>query len=342
MSETWAERTATRVLNSIPGYAGYRDKESRRDADRAVRDRLAAELANRADRIERTAAHLSDARRLSEVGPVNAFAGAARHQRDRIVTASYGYGGLFSDRNIDARVLDQIRLFDESLFAGLEQIDTAIARLEQALSSGGDLQTAAVSGQRVIDDLGARFDQRNAVIDTATRASADQMENVLAVLRSPEEQEAASASPAAFELQDRDTLSVLGDNFVVDARIDVEAAEESFRVFRVDVAPERWLFVPKQPGTSFALLTTSAEPNDAGPSPAIGDGSYAVESSGQGTGDMAGAGGQSGRQPVSYTLLRGSLEPAKRAVVLRWGAEQLLLTGNDVNPNDVELFGKPG
>jgi hypothetical protein len=341
MTETWAERTANRVLNAIPGYAGYKDKESRRDADRVVRDRLASELASRADRVERVATQLAEQRRIGDVGPVNRFAAAIRLLRDRINTASYGYGGLFGNRDVDASVLDQIKLFDESLFAGLEAIDSATTQLEQAVSSGGDLSAAGAAGESAVAQASTRFDQRKQIIESAIPASPEQMSGVLAVLETPEQRREAASPPPAFELHDRDALAVQGDNFVVDARVDVEATSGSFRVFRLDVAPEKWLFVPKTRGGSFALLTPATGSYSPGPPPSIDGEAYAIETTGHGNGELIGAGGQSGRRPVAYTLLRGEGESSNRALVLQWGAEQQLLTGTAVHPDDVEIFGKP-
>src|SRR5829696_7885363 len=130
MTEARAEQTLNRVLNKVPGYSGYRDKENRRDADRLVRDRLVAELAQRAERVERVAQRAADERRIRDVGPLNDVAGAIRHLANRINTATYGYGGLFGNKDVDAAVLDQIRLFDEALFGGLEAIDSALPGLQ--------------------------------------------------------------------------------------------------------------------------------------------------------------------------------------------------------------------
>lgn len=339
MTETHAERTIQRILNAIPGYSGYREKESRRDADRAVRDRLVAELSQRAERVERVAQRLADERRIRDVGAVNAYAEAIRQLANRINTATYGYGGLFGNRDVDAAVLDQIRLFDESLFAGLEEIDGGISDLEAA--AGDVIAAAADAGQRSVDALTARFELRERVVESARPASPEEMSGVLAVLQTPEERAAAQAPPAAYDLHDRDALAVLGDNFVVDARIDIESAAGNFRLFRVDVAPERWLYVSRQRGADHAMLERSHATYAVAPSPTIGNEAFAIDASGTGSGEVIGAGGQTGRRPVAYTLLRGTSETNRRAVVLQWGAEQQIFVGNQVHPDDVEVFGKP-
>src|SRR5215212_4414081 len=100
------------LLQSVPGYRGYKSKEERRDSDRRVRERVATAFAGQAERV---ASDLANQRRLRDIGPVDEFAQTVRHLIDRISTASYGYGGLFSDRNVDEHALDQLRLFDEAL-----------------------------------------------------------------------------------------------------------------------------------------------------------------------------------------------------------------------------------
>jgi len=341
MDETWAEQKRTGFLNSLPGYSGYRDKENRRDADKAVRNRLVDELATRAKRVESIATSLANQRRISEVGPVNDLATEIRYLRDRINTASYGYGGLFSNRDINAAVLDQIRLFDESLFASLDRIDAALSAIDLSVSSGGDIAATAAAAKATLNEANGRFDLRSRVVESAAPASPEEMSSALDVLKTPEERKAAASPPAAYELHDRDAIAVLGDNYVVDARIDIEASSGFFRIFRIDVAPDRWLLVPKVRDQPFATLIASKDAYSPAATPTIGDSTFLVEASGHGSGDLVGVGGQTGRLPLAYTLLRGESEPSKRAVVLQWGTEQQILVGNEVHPDDIEIFGKP-
>lgn len=340
MSDSGNRRTASRFLDKIPGYSGYRDKENRRDADRAVRDRLTAELTTRAERVERVAAQLADQRRLHDVSAVNQIATAIRHFADRVNTASYGYGGLFGQRDVNAAVLDQIRLFDESVFASLKQLDSTITALEAATGATGDLSAASKQAQDVLNTLGEHWDLRASVAETGSPATEAQMSTVLAVLQTPQEIEAAKSPAPTYELHDRDALAVQGDNYVVDARIDIETASAIFRIFRVDVAPDKWLLAPKKRGEMLALLTMTSDPYATLPKPTIGGEEFAVESSGTGSGDVVGAGGQTERRPLAYTLLRGVADSSTRAVVLQWGSEQQVLVGKDVHPDDVEIFGK--
>jgi hypothetical protein len=67
---------------------------------------------------------------------------------------------------------------------------------------------------------------------------------------------------------------------------------------------------------------------------------YLAEATGTAAGEAAGPSGSSGRRAVTYTVFRGAENPLERAVVLDWGDEQLVLTGSEVHPDDVAIYGR--
>lgn len=328
------ERRVGALLDRVPGYRGYRAKEDRRDVDRRVRDHLATAYGAQADRIERVARELATQRRLAEIGPVDEFARTLRHFVDRVRTATYGYGGLMGDRDVDGAALDQLRLFDEGLLSGVDELVKPIGDLEAGLGAGGDLAAPARAGSTVVRDLLARFDLRGEVVETGKPAPE---ESVLRALQ-------ATAGPAAvpaYDLRQGDALAILGDDFLVDARIAVDAGAASLRLFRLGTgADERWLAVPRRPELGLALVNPVAAPA-AGAETAIGGATYAPQAAGSGDGEVIGAGGASGLRPVRVALLAGAEDAAARAVLLDWGGERQAFVGREVHPNDVEVFGRP-
>src|SRR5680860_1858045 len=92
-------------LNDLPGYEGYRDKESRRDSDKRLRDSIANQLGSIADRVERAGAVLVQRRELDKSQSIEQLVRSVNHAANRIRSQSYGYGGIFSDRPIDEGVL---------------------------------------------------------------------------------------------------------------------------------------------------------------------------------------------------------------------------------------------
>lgn len=335
--ERQIERQVRGLLDRIPGYRGYRQKEDRRDADRAVRDHLADTLSQQIDRVQRVASELATERRLNEIGPVDAFANEMRHLVDRIRTATYGYGGLWGSRDVDNAALDQLRRFDESLLDGVSGLDEPIARLERALAESGDLAAAARTGSDRVRSLLAQFDLRHEVVDRGEPAPEDA---VLAVL----EPERPDKPPAAFEIHDRDAIAILGDNYLVDGRIDVESDSDSFRLFHLgdDRGQDRWLLIPRRPGEAFAQFTPASESNvtTSGDQTTIDGVAYTTKLVGSGDGEVIGVGGTSGRRGVRYRLLQSTTDARARALLLDWDGERQILVGEEVHPNDVELFGR--
>lgn len=327
------------LLQSVPGYRGYKSKEERRDSDRRVRERVATAFAGQAERVERVGSDLANQRRLRDIGPVDEFAQTIRHLIDRISTATYGYGGLFSDRNVDEHALDQLRLFDESLLASVNELDAPITALEQALAANTDLTAPTRTGVAATRTILARLDLRDDVIETGRPVPDDKIQDIL----SPKPKE-EQGPPPAYNLKSGDALSVLGDNFVVDGQINLDVTGRQLRLHRVGQSPERWLLVPADRGQSFALLSATDDAftpgsSTSGTESTIGDQAYTVNWSGRGSGQVSGRGGSIEGRSVTVTSLTGKTDPATRALVLDWDNEHQVLTGNEVVPDDVEIYG---
>jgi hypothetical protein len=325
--EIW-ERRIQDALARVPGYRGYRLKEERRDADRRVRaavaDAYAAELA----RVERIGRDLANARRLGEISAVERASQTIRHFNDRVRSATPGYGGLFGDRDIDGIALDQLRLFDESLLLGVDELRPAIDRLEADFAAGRPLAPAADDAARTIESQLVRFDTRQEVVESGQATSRD---SVLAALRPMAE----VIPPDVYSAQPGDAISILGDNFLVDAKIDVDGRPQSFRVFRIAREPEEWLFVSREPGGGMFRLSPVAAPERGTDIPGTGLRQIAV---GAGDGEIIGERGSEGLRAVRYALLEDAEDPDGFGLVLDWDGERQAFVGRRAEPLDVELF----
>lgn len=314
------------LIQRVPGYRGYRQKEDRRDADRAVRDKIVFELDQRASRVESVASGLAAKRDLGNVGVVNALARDIRALSTRIRTATYGYGGLFSDRDINEHALTQIQDFDEVLLEGAAAYDGPITALERATPDTIASMSEAVAA--VTRHLSEQFAARSNVVETAQPSAVPPTPPPISSALDKQE---APTPPVVFDLHDRDAIAILGDNFVVDARIEVTGAE-TFRLFRFEGEPKRWLFTPKDATATILLF-------DEQPVPVEGDTTYVAGERATGTGSIIGAGGEQRGVPVTYTRMTVSQDSAKQALLLDWGSEKQFFVGSPVHPDDIELFG---
>jgi hypothetical protein len=317
-----------KYLDNIPGYRGYRRKEDRRDADRVVRDQIATLLDDRATRVDRISSGLAARREIGSIAPLNALSQELRLLATRVRTASYGYGGLFGNRDVNDRALQQIRDFDEVLLEGVTALDAPIEALERAAPD--TLGDAAAHAKTVLDHLSGQFDARSSVVETAEPSSIDPS---LPPVSSTLDKVNPVKSPPAYELHDRDAIDILGDSFVVDARIDINGPEP-FRLFRFVGDPKRWLMVPKDPNGTIALLDesqaaeTESTPESSGQEPPPG----AVKT----TGSVVGAGGEQRELPVIYQYTSDEL---RHSLMLDWSGERQIFSGKPVHPADIEIFG---
>ena len=154
------------ILEKIPGYSGYRAKESRRDEDKQVRLELARGYDQIAQRLADLQGELVRASRFAEIGNVERIEKSLRLFTDRLRTATYGYGGLFSQRSIDERALDQIAAFDRALGDGTEELRATVEALSGAIGNGDDLPGKIRATQGLIDGLNRRFELRGQAVES--------------------------------------------------------------------------------------------------------------------------------------------------------------------------------
>lgn len=322
------EQKIREALDRVPGYRGYRLKEERRDADRRVRAAVADAYAIELARLERIGRDLANARRLGEIVAVERASQAIRHYIDRVRSVTPGYGGLFGDRDIDGVALDQLRLFDESLLVGVDELQPAIDRLESALATGTPLGPAADDAANTIESQLVRLDRRNEVIDTGKALSGDR---ALAVLQPIAE----VIPPDVYSAQPGDAISILGDDHLVDARIDIDGRPQSFRLFRIAPEPEEWLMVGRAPGSPMVRMKPVEAPKMG---TAIPGTSLRQVTAGAGDGEVIGERGSSGLRAVRYALLEDADDPDGFGLILDWDGERQAFAGRATEPLDVEVF----
>lgn len=322
------ERRIREALDRVPGYRGYRLKEERRDADRRVREAVADAYAAELARVENIGRDLANARRLDEITAVERTSQAIRHYIDRVRSATPGYGGLFGDRDIDGIALDQLRLFDESLLLGVAELEPSIDRLEADFAASQPLGPAADQAARTIESQIARFNTRQEVIDTGHAASRD---GVLAALRPIAE----VIPPEVYSAQPGDAISILGDDHLIDARIDVDGRPQSFRVFRISREPEEWLFVSREPGGQIIRLNPVTPPGMGASIPGT---SLRQLTAGTGDGEVTGERGSEGLRAVRYALLEDAEDPNRLGLILDWDGERQAFVGRRTDALDVEVF----
>ena len=327
------------VLDHIPGYGGYRDKERRRDSDRVIRDSLVLGYTQQAERLQAIATQLADDRKIMLISTVDKPLTRLRTFIDRVNTASYGYAPLFQDAAVDNAALDQMAAFDQSLADQTGALSKQISDLEAADSASDDFKRIAAEIGKTVDGLGLRFDKRNEVIHGG-KALVDA--NVLALLDKP----GAAEQPAAYRLHQNEAVSHGSVNYTVQGRITINSTDGAWRIFQLTGGDNnQWLHAPAAASEPFYWLHRCEITGAPGAQTVAVDGvaaTYTLQSGGKGTAEVIGRQGATGDRPVALEHYRYTTSPAQdgelHAYVL--GADTLTLLGAPIDLADLEVYSR--
>lgn len=148
-----------RIASYIPGYAGYKEREIRREADALVRRRIASDLAAAKAKL---ALPITSARQVASNPDAMYLWDAARAWLDRVIQridkAPEGYSGFFDLVKVDEQALDRLYEMDLSL------LDKASA-VAKAVDEVAALQPASEDWMKKMRELISLLSQLDASID---------------------------------------------------------------------------------------------------------------------------------------------------------------------------------
>jgi hypothetical protein len=127
----------TKILNKIPGFRGYIERETRRDADKLLRTTIAdryEEIWQQTSRLQRD---LISQGQIELVDDMEAAALKLRQFIDRVRTASYGYAGFFDAVKINEEELSQVYSYDLALLELRDEVQSAVDNVEASMGTDG-------------------------------------------------------------------------------------------------------------------------------------------------------------------------------------------------------------
>ena len=327
-------------LNSIPGYSGYRSKEQRRESDRLIRERLAQDYGQLADRLGRLATRFADERDLAAVRLISKPHTRLVSFRDRVRSASYGYAPLFAENSVDEAALDQIAAFDLSLGDGIEPLTASIAQVESSPAGTEEFSAAARELESVVEGLHERLSQRSQIIESGNSL---EPQKVAALLGSAPGEGNVDRRPTAYNLHDGEAITFGGTNFTVTGRVTIELASGTWRYFQLNGGRgDAWLRVPASAAGEFQWLERVTPTETIGADRIqIGDVSFEKDHEETGTSEVIGSKGASGQSSVRYFRYRPFSGP-DTLQVYDWGADSLALRGARIDPLEIQLWSREG
>jgi hypothetical protein len=153
-----------KLVGSIPGYKGYKERELRREADKLLRMHIAGLLDVQRQRLVTLTATLTNAGRYSELVALERAQQKLQLFIDRLRTASYGYAGLFDAVKVQQTQLDALYEFDNQLVASTSSVGDVLTALETLASKGETTATDANALLNLLQSFNDTFSHRQEVM----------------------------------------------------------------------------------------------------------------------------------------------------------------------------------
>jgi hypothetical protein len=155
-----------RLLKGLPGIKGYVDKDLRRDADKRVRDAIAAELDTTRSELLNLQQQLLKQSGLGFMTDMDTAITRLQTLADRVKHASYGYAGLFDPVRVKENELDALYRFDVAMVQEVGSLEGAVAALTQAIAENQNIAPTIARVTKTIGDLDALYKKRKDAIES--------------------------------------------------------------------------------------------------------------------------------------------------------------------------------
>ena len=153
-----------KLVGSIPGYKGYKEKELRREADKLLRETLGRQFEAQWQRLADVQQQLISSGGILYVDDIEGAATRLRGFIDKLKTASYGYSGFFDAVKVKEDALDKLYEFDNALTSSVGDVSAAIDTLQGAIDAQEGIPEAIRALDKLCRQLNVLFNQRKSVL----------------------------------------------------------------------------------------------------------------------------------------------------------------------------------
>lgn len=142
-----------RLVRKIPGYRGYAERESAREADKLLRDSITAGLLAEADRLTDGQRLLLDSGGLRYLDDVEGAVRRLQTLANTVRTGAYGYAGLFDAIKVQKEELAALYEQDARLLESIPSLTAAVDAVLAAIGDNEKLPPAIASVNSVVATL---------------------------------------------------------------------------------------------------------------------------------------------------------------------------------------------
>lgn len=157
------------LVNRIPGYAGYKAKELRREADKLLRMEIAAKFDDQRKRLAELQHQLISQAQIEFLDDLERAGMKLQLLIDRIKTASYGYAGLFDAVKVKEAQLDALYDFDNQMLNFVDEVAADVDQVSSAITAKEGIGEAISDLVSTVSEANIAFGHREeAILQAAT------------------------------------------------------------------------------------------------------------------------------------------------------------------------------
>jgi hypothetical protein len=318
-------------MDRIPGYRGYKEKELRREADKLLRDRIAAGVAEEVRRLSGLKLELTNRGQLMALPDFERATTKLQRFADQVRTASYGYAGLFDAVKVEEGELNALYEYDLALEAGVGRLAQQRESLSAAIDQGEGTNEAIRALSQLADDLNSQFGRRQQTILEGKPVPGPSPLDVLA----PPEKTHPKAQQL-INLKLKDAISYAGGDYTVDGKIVFSTRERPIVTYRLNGGQgENWLWAGDG-GNRLAFLQPRDLPaGEVGDKVTVDGTELALAAEGSANAQVE---GQSGKRGGSVQFRRYEGANDRLLWVEDWGDGRRAYFGDLLLPEEVELW----
>jgi len=150
-----------KIASDIPGIAGYREREQRRETDRRIREFLAKRLDDGRASLNVLRNKATEAGAFKALEAIGSLDRTIQKSVSSLRYADYGFSGLFDAVKIGETELDRIYAYDEALVADVVSLSDALGA---AAPDEASLKTLSGSAEK----LDLRIARRREIFEQPT------------------------------------------------------------------------------------------------------------------------------------------------------------------------------
>lgn len=148
-----------KIAAHVPGIAGYREREGRRETDRRLREFLAGRVGEARVALDGLRNRVTSSGELSLMNDVARLDRVLQKAESSLRFADYGYSGVFDQVKIREAELERIYAYDLALLADVQALGERVRGLAPDA-------TSLAEASRLAEDLDAKIVRRKEIFDT--------------------------------------------------------------------------------------------------------------------------------------------------------------------------------